>query len=76
MIFPLLKILTDALQRREGSVLVNVEDTLRLHEDEVDAITFNLSVHNAMRKFARNQVLRKVKVTTILRIYLLASNIS
>ena len=43
-------------------MVVNVEDTLRSFEDEVDAITFNNSVHNAMRKFARNAVLRKVKV--------------
>ncbi|KAL5270611.1 hypothetical protein ACHWQZ_G001347 [Mnemiopsis leidyi] len=49
------------IMRREGSVVVNVEDTLRSFEDEVDAITFNNSVHNAMRNFARNAVLRKVK---------------
>lgn len=42
--------------------MVNVEDTLRAFEDDVDAITFNHSVHNAMRKFARNAVLKKVKV--------------
>ena len=43
-------------------MLVDIEDTVRAYEDEVEAITFNRSVHDAMKKFARNIVLRQVKV--------------
>ena len=51
------------IMKREGSIVINIEDTLRTYEDHVDSITFNRSVHNAMRKFARNLILRKIKVT-------------